>query len=237
MSRRDPERGDRPGRFASAPCWMHELDAEMLGFAPEPDEQTRLDVMRWRSAMREQLIAARRSVPEAARTARAASIAAHLDSLLGELTGRTIGVYWPIRAEPDLRGWMRQAQQRGAVCALPVLIGGAAPLLFRPYRPGMTPEAGVCDIPIPPAGASVIPGVLIIPLVGFDEACHGLGYGGGHYDRTLAGMMPRPFAVGVAGADAALATVYPQPHDIPMDAIVTECGVRRRQRPAQSGDG
>ena len=234
MSGRDPDRGDGPGCFASPPCWMHELDAEALGFASEPDEQTRIDVTRWRNARREHLIADRRSVPEAARAAIAARIAAHLDGLLGVLSGRTIGVYWPIHAQPDLRGWMRQAHQRGALCALPVLVGPAAPLLFRPYSPGMALDAGAGNLSAPPEGASVVPDVLLIPLVGFDEAGHGLGYGGGHYDRTLAGMMPRPFAVGVAVARSALATVYPLPHDIPMDAIVTECGVLRRQRPREA---
>jgi 5,10-methenyltetrahydrofolate synthetase len=49
-----------------------------------------------------------------------------------------------------------------------------------------------------------------------------LGYGGGFYDRTLAAAAPRPRTIGIAFADAELPTIYPQPHDIPMDVIVTE---------------
>ncbi len=42
------------------------------------------------------------------------------------------------------------------------------------------------------------------------------------YDRTLAAMVPRPHTIGIALADAELPTIYPQPHDIPMDVIATE---------------
>jgi hypothetical protein len=42
------------------------------------------------------------------------------------------------------------------------------------------------------------------------------------YDRTLAAAAPRPRTIGIAFADAELPTIYPQPHDIPMDVIVTE---------------
>ena len=64
--------------------------------------------------------------------------------------------------------------------------------------------------------------VVIAPVVGFDRACYRLGYGGGFFDRTLAAMPRRPRVFGVGYACAELATIYPQPHDIGMDAIVTE---------------
>jgi hypothetical protein len=65
---------------------------------------------------------------------------------------------------------------------------------------------------------------LLVPLLGFDEAGYRLGYGGGYYDRTLATMNPTPLTVGVGYEFARLETIYPQPHDIPLDAIVTEAG-------------
>ena len=68
----------------------------------------------------------------------------------------------------------------------------------------------------------VHPDALLIPLVGYDAAGFRLGYGGGYYDRTLAVAAPRPFCIGVGYDDAEIATIYPQPHDIPMDFIVTE---------------
>ena len=46
-----------------------------------------------------------------------------------------------------------------------------------------------------------------------------------HDDRTLGRALPRPFAVGIGYERVRLASIRPQPHDIPMDAIVTEAGV------------
>ena len=80
---------------------------------------------------------------------------------------------------------------------------------------------------VPAERHPVVPDALLIPLVGYDAAGYRLGYGGGYYDRTLAGLTPRPLCIGVGYDDAALATIYPQPHDIPMDLIVTE----RRAQP------
>ena len=41
MNRKVDERNEGSGGFASAPCFMHELDAETLGLVPESDTQTR----------------------------------------------------------------------------------------------------------------------------------------------------------------------------------------------------
>jgi 5-formyltetrahydrofolate cyclo-ligase len=73
----------------------------------------------------------------------------------------------------------------------------------------------------------VAPSALLVPLVGFDEAGYRLGYGGGYYDRTLAAMTTKPLVIAVGLAACRVPTIYPQPHDIAMDAIVTEEGFRR----------
>ena len=49
-----------------------------------------------------------------------------------------------------------------------------------------------------------------------------LGYGGGYFDRTLASYNPRPIAVGIGFEAFRLAEFTPQPHDIPMDLMVTD---------------
>ena len=85
-------------------------------------------------------------------------------------------------------------------------------------------ERGAWSIPVPAEGPGVTPDVTLAPVVGWDAAGFRLGYGGGYFDRTLAALSPRPFAIGV-GLDAArLITIFPQPHDIPMQVIVTETG-------------
>jgi 5-formyltetrahydrofolate cyclo-ligase len=66
-----------------------------------------------------------------------------------------------------------------------------------------------------------------VPLLGFDAAGYRLGQGGGYYDRTLANLPQRPLTIGIGYEFGRLETIHPQPHDIPMDAIVTERGVER----------
>ena len=68
---------------------------------------------------------------------------------------------------------------------------------------------------------------LLVPLVGFDPAGYRLGHGSGYYDRTLATFTAKPLNIGIGYELGRLETIHPQPHDISMDAIVTESGVIR----------
>ena len=178
------------------------------------------DVAHWRKLERERLVAARLALAADYREAQALAIARDLDQLLpGDC--RIVGLYWPIRGEPDLRPWMHSLCARGVRAALPVVIGHGRPLEFREWQPGARLERGVWKIPFPVDGAVVAPDVAIAPLVGFDRKCYRLGYGGGFFDRTLASLVPRPLAIGVGYPEIELPTVHPQPHDVPMDWIVT----------------
>jgi 5,10-methenyltetrahydrofolate synthetase len=92
----------------------------------------------------------------------------------------------------------------------------------------MTP--GIWNIPTPAESAIVVPDVVLAPVLGFDEACYRLGNGGGYFDRTLAVLQPRPLAIGIGYERLRIRTIYPQPHDVAMDVIVTEQGVAARAR-------
>jgi 5-formyltetrahydrofolate cyclo-ligase len=55
-----------------------------------------------------------------------------------------------------------------------------------------------------------------------------LGYGGGFFDRTLQDLEARgvrPRVIGVGYELSRMDTIHPQPHDRPMDFMVTESGV------------
>jgi 5-formyltetrahydrofolate cyclo-ligase len=179
------------------------------------------DIARWRKAERERLIAARLAIPADDRAAMSTTIAAQLYAIVGHLSGSTISLYWPFRGEPDLRPWMASVIERGGTTALPVVIEKAQPLVFRAYRPGDRLEKGVWNIPIPAEGDPVIPDIVIAPLVGVDSHNYRLGYGGGFFDRTLASLPKKPLVIGVGYEMQRIPTIHPQPHDIPMDRIVT----------------
>lgn len=185
----------------------------------------RAKIMTWRKAQRERLLAARLAASAADRTTWSTRIADGLDKLIGDVDGAIVSFYWPFRGEPDLRPLMNKLSLRGGICALPVVVEKARPLVFRTWLHGEPLDRGVWNIPVPAGGRSVSPDIAIAPVVGFDPSCFRLGYGGGFFDRTLAASTPRPRVIGVGYALQAIDTIHPLPHDIPMNAIVTEQGV------------
>ncbi len=208
--------------YASPACLAQEFDPDHV------DPQQATDVARWRRAERVRLLAERAALSVVARQSAAQAIAAHLDQLLSarfdSLKGLIISGWWPIKAELDLRFWLASLAAKGATAALPVILTPKAPLSFRAWTPETRMERGFWNIPIPADGPEIAPQITLSPLVGWDGAGFRLGYGGGYFDRTLASLTPSPIAIGI-GLDAArLSTIFPQPHDIPMDYIVTETG-------------
>jgi 5,10-methenyltetrahydrofolate synthetase len=179
-----------------------------------------------RNTLRRAMIAARQAFPADARRAASDAIARHLLDLLLPLTPGTLAFCWPIRAEVDCHPAMTQLLAQGWRAAMPVVERLAAPLTFRTWQPDAPMTADPYGIPIPDTPPVPPPDVLLIPLVAFDEAGYRLGYGGGYFDRTLAALNPRPLAIGVGFELGRVADLHPEPHDIRLDRIVTEAGVR-----------
>lgn len=208
---------------SSPPCLMHEFEDELL---PRPLDWPA--VRAFRKDKRAELIALRGALPLRERQRRSERIRENLDEALTLPATAALGLYWPIRGEPDLREIARQHVTAGGVAALPVVVAKNAPVEFWRWEPDAPMRVGFWNIPVPAERRIVSPDVLLIPLVGFDAACYRLGYGGGYYDRTLAAATPRPRCIGVGYDIADVETIHPQPHDIPMDMIVTDAFVRRR---------
>jgi 5,10-methenyltetrahydrofolate synthetase len=219
----DPNDEERP-QYASPPCFMHELDPQYSPQAAADDPMLWADVARWRKAERARLIEARLAISADARTVMTHRIAEGIDAVIGDVAGRTVSLYWPFRGEPDLRPWVTSVIARGGTAVLPVVVEKAQPLIFRAYKPGDRLEKGVWNIPIPAEGEAILPDIVISPLVGVDSRSYRLGYGGGFFDRTLAAMPSKPLVIGIGYEMQRIPTIYPQPHDIPMDVIVTEAG-------------
>ena len=184
-------------------------------------------VKRWRRAERERLLALRQGLPAADRRRWGEQIDAALRVLLAARPG-IIGVYWPFRAEFDPRPLIDWAIAAGRTTALPVVVDKKGALEYRAWRPGEPLVDGVWNIPVPEKREIVTPALVLAPLVGFDRSCYRLGYGGGYFDRTLAALAPRPFAIGIGFELQRIETIYPQPFDMPMDVIVTEARAQQR---------
>jgi 5-formyltetrahydrofolate cyclo-ligase len=214
----DDERG------GSDPCMEH-----LLIDGKPVDGATLRDVSRFRTAERSRLMELRRRIPTLDRTAMTATLCEAIETLVSPKQGMRIAVYWPIRGEPDLRGWMKQAHNAGASLLLPVVVEKNAPLVFRAWSPDCEMERGIWNIPVPADGKEMVPDVVISPLLGIDEACFRLGNGGGYYDRTLARIDPPPKVIGVGFSDCVIPSIFPMPWDIPMDSVVlTDGSIRHR---------
>lgn len=176
-----------------------------------------------RRQLRTDLIARRQTVPRELRRHAAGVIGDRLTRLRAALNRSVIGIYWPIRHEINLLPWARALAQSGeARLCLPVVVQPGAPLEYWAWTPETQMRPGFWNIPVPAERHLVAPEVVLAPLVGFDAQRYRLGYGGGYFDRTLAAARSRPVAIGVGYEFAALETIDPQPHDIPMDAVLTE---------------
>jgi 5,10-methenyltetrahydrofolate synthetase len=182
----------------------------------------------WRKSQREQLIAARMALAPETLDGWRRRMDGYLELSFPGLAGKRVALCWPIKHEYDARHFARTLRARGALTALPVVVAPKSPLIFREWHPGVDLAMGALDIPYPVSSPEVVPEAVLLPMNGWDSMGYRLGYGAGFFDRTLASLARRPVVIGTAYEQARLETIYPQPWDIPVDYLVTERGVYRR---------
>jgi len=175
-----------------------------------------------KQAMRGALIG-RRAGHDAA--ACGAALAAHVLRDCPPPPGGVVSAFWPLGDEIDLRPLMHMLHDQGHPVVLPVTPKRGLPLTFRRWRPGDVMETERFGT-MRPIGEELTPDFLLIPLLAFDAAGRRLGYGGGFYDRTLAGL-PGRFRLGCAYAAQQVDEVPAGPYDMWLDAVATERGVMR----------
>ncbi len=179
-----------------------------------------------KGALRRQLLAERQSLID--RHARAMQLQEVLRVwLLARRDVKAIGAYWPIKGEfdalPALYRWTEG--EPGRRIGLPVIDKANKQLAFHVWYPGCEMEADAYGIPKPKGTPAFAPELLLVPCVGYGPRGLRLGYGGGFYDRTLAQLQPRPFTAGLAFTHGRVPWLKPEPHDVPLDALLTEDGV------------
>jgi len=182
----------------------------------------------WRKSERTRLIAARVALDHATLERYRLRIDAHLQRSFPGLATARLAFCWPIKGEYDARHLVRTLRELGALTALPVVVAPKQPLAFREWHPGVELAAGPLDIPYPAHSPEVVPNAVLLPMNGWDPAGYRLGYGGGFFDRTLASLKKKPAVIGVTYELAKMKTIHPQSWDIPVDWVVTERGVYRR---------
>ena len=182
----------------------------------------------WRKGERARLIAAREGLDAATLERFRQRLDGHLWRSFPGLATAKLAFYWPIRGEYDARPLTQKLRERGAVTALPVVVGARQPLVFREWHPGVALGSGPLGISYPVDSDPVVPTALLVPMLGWDEAGYRLGYGAGFFDRTLASLTTKRVVIGISYERGKLLTIHPQSWDIPMDWVVTERGLYRR---------
>jgi 5-formyltetrahydrofolate cyclo-ligase len=153
------------------------------------------------------------------------ALARHVMSECPPPPDAVVSGFWPMALEIDVRGLLRALHECGNPVVLPVTPGRGQALTFRRWHPGDALEAERFGT-LRPIGEEMVPDMLLIPLLAFDPRGRRLGYGGGFYDRTLAGL-PGRFRLGCAFAAQRMDAVPIGPYDITLDAVATEQGVIR----------
>ena len=181
--------------------------------------------------LREKIFAQREAVSEKLRRQAARDVC---EQFMGHIPLRPsndiIAGYWPIKGELDVTLLLETLSDNHQL-ALPVIQEKDKPLAFRSYT---WDDALITHTHYPtkeplPSAALVTPTLLIIPLVAFDKKGYRLGMGGGFYDRTLAALRARDselLAVGVGYSFQQVAALPHEPHDMTLDCVVTEKGVK-----------
>ncbi len=178
-----------------------------------------------KSELRDRALRQRDATHPEFRAGASAAIAARVLPLVANLAPRGLAAYVAMRSEVDPAAIVDGARKRGVAVGLPVVLsGGGLAFLRHEARDPLVP--GGFGTRVPQAGApEIAPDIIVVPLVGFDRHGTRIGYGKGHYDRTIAALRRRgiaPLLVGVAFSVQEVDTIPHEPHDVRLDLIVTE---------------
>ena len=178
-----------------------------------------------KSLLRQDALSRRRALDSATRALLTDRLVERGVAYARDVGARVVSAFSPIRAEPDALALLAALSAAGFETALPTTVGAGKPLVFRFWRPGDPIVRGALGISEPaPAAPAVDPDLLFVPLAAFDRRGHRIGYGAGHYDRTLRRLRASGpiHAVGVAFSVCEVAAVPDEGHDEPLDFILTE---------------
>lgn len=186
------------------------------------------DTREIKQAIRRDKLALRDAIATDLRIEKSLAIAEHGAALeIGP--GEIVSGFWPIRSEADIRPLMFALREKGARLCLPVVLDRET-IVFRELVRGAAMVDTGFGTTGPAEDAEVLdPDLLLVPLSAFEAKGNRIGYGAGHYDRAIARLRAKgrtPRLVGIAFACQEADSIPAEPHDVPLDAVVTENGLR-----------
>ena len=175
-------------------------------------------------ALRRAMRAKRAGISPAAKAAADADICARLVArLAGIPAGAAVAAYLATSVEVDVRGAIEALLARGVAVAVPRWNGVSYDLVrLTGFGDGLLRE-GPMGIAEPVGGEATRPcdiAAWIVPGLAFTEDGRRLGYGGGWYDRLLAGARDGVPTLGVAYPFQIVHDIPAEPHDMRISEVV-----------------
>jgi len=194
--------------------------------------------MQDKASLRKEILSKRDSIPLAVKKIKDKLIEARLFNLNEFRTAKTIFFFASFRSEVDTDGMIRRALDDGRRVVLPRVEGQNLGL----YEIKILDElvSGYMGIrePSPPLPHFEKGGqggfyderrvtindvdAVIIPGAAFDQTGNRLGYGGGFYDRLLAGLQKSVPVIAPAYEEQVINSVPTEPHDRKVNIIITD---------------
>lgn len=178
---------------------------------------------------RNERLALRDALSPEERIEKSMAMADHAGDTVAFEPGTIVSGFLPIRSEADIRPLMARLRARGARLCVPAILDKER-IVFRELVPGVPlVNTGFGTAGPGPDAAVLDPELMLVPLSAFDARGHRIGYGAGHYDRAIdrvrqKGLHPR--LIGIAFDCQEVAHVPAEPHDVSVDAVLTESGLR-----------
>ena len=184
--------------------------------------QTASDKARLRREMRAARKATVAQLPDSVRalvfSRPPAPVLEHIDE------GAIVGLYHAGANEAPTQRYAQFFLERGHRIALPRLLAEDGAMRFAEH----TDPLGASDLEEGPHGLmqpgkdadDLVPDVIFVPLLAFDEAGGRLGQGGGYYDRWMADHR-HTWRIGLAWDTQAVDRVPGEPHDMGLHMVVT----------------
>lgn len=144
--------------------------------------------------------------------------------------GQIVSGFWPMRSEVDVRPLMFALREKGARLCLPAILDKTTIVFRELVRGAPLVEMGFGTVGPYEEAAVLDPAVMLVPLAAFDARGHRIGYGAGYYDRAIAKLADKgqpPRLIGIAFDCQEVAQVPDENHDVIIQEILTESGLRR----------
>ncbi|MBB3595568.1 5-formyltetrahydrofolate cyclo-ligase [Rhizobium sp. BK529] len=182
-----------------------------------------------KAQLRAHRLALRDAIPAELRAAKSLDMAAHAGDAIAFEPDTIVSGFLPIRSEADLRPLMARWRGRGARLCVPAIIDKQT-IVFRELVHGAALiSTGFGTVGPTEDAPALDPDIMLVPLSAFDSRGHRIGYGAGYYDRAIHRLRQKglsPKLIGIAFDCQEVAEVPAEPHDISLDAILTESGLR-----------